>query len=239
MHSYPSSQILPQKGKELSFLPLKCTTSLPYKSFPTWGRHQTVLPRNTKLWGRIKLSPPPPMHSYPSPQILLHMGKESSFLPLAMQSYPSLQILPHMGKSPAFFRQNAKLSFPTNPSHSIYREGFFPIMQNFYKSFPTNLLFLFFFIFHFIFIYLFIFYFILLFFSYFLKFLFNFLYFFCKTWNSSPKGKIIPQCLGQIIEEQMPLGQKPINLTPFHCILLLWPKINDLFLRGVCLICHT
>ena len=132
------------------------------------------------------------MHRYPSPQIL-YMGKESSFLPLAMQSYPSPQILPHMGKSQAFCRQNAKLSFPT--SHSILcREGFFPIMQNFYKSFPTNL---YFFFLHFSFnLYLFIFYFILLFFSYFLKFLFNFLFLFAKLEILPQSEKIFPSIWG-------------------------------------------
>ena len=63
MHSYPSQQILPHKGKELSFLPLKCTTVLPCKSFPTWGRSQTVLPEiHVQSYGegvKISLFPPP------------------------------------------------------------------------------------------------------------------------------------------------------------------------------------
>ena len=93
-----------------------------------------------------------------------------------MQSYPSRQILP-----------------------TLCSEGYFPIMQNFYESFPTNLYF-FFFIFHFIFIYLFIFtsfyYFFL-----FLKVSFQFSLLFWKTWNSSPKGKNYSPAFGRIIEE--------------------------------------
>ena len=109
----PSPQILPHKGKELGFLPLKCITFLPCKSFPQWVK--LSCPEIQSYGEGVKLSLPPRCTA--SPQILLHMGKESSFLPLAMHSYPSLQILPHMGKSQAFFCQNAKLSFPTNPSH--------------------------------------------------------------------------------------------------------------------------
>ena len=124
------------------------------------------------------------MHSYPSPQILLYMGQESSFLPLSMQSYPSLQILSHMGNSQAFFCSNAKLSFLTNPSHSMYgrillhnaellhilsRKSFF------FSSFFILSLFIYFFTSFYYF-----------FWSYFFKFLFNFLFFLAKL-------EILPQ----------------------------------------------
>ena len=123
--SFP--QILPHKGKEWSFLPLKCTTFLPCWSFRTWGN---FLPLKYKA-----------------------MGKESNFL-FSLNT----QLSPTWGRSKSL---ESKLSFSTksspkckailpynftNPSHSICREGFVLIMQNLYKSFPTNesLLFLFF-----------------------------------------------------------------------------------------------
>ena len=102
---------------------------------------------------------------------------------------PKCTAIPHMGRSQS---PESKLSFSTNsspkckailplnftnPSHSICREGFVPIMQKLYKSFPTkeSLLFLFFsFIFHFMFISFYSFYF----FSYFFLFLLRFFFFF-------------------------------------------------------------
>ena len=158
------------------------------KSFLTRGRSeasfllnaQLSFPVNSSAHGEgVKLSSPE-IQSYgegiklsllPKCTAIPHIGKESK-LSLSTNSSPKCKaILPH--------------NF-TNPSHSICREGFVPIMQNLYKSFPTNesLLFLFFFssffilcLFHFI---LFIF----------------FLIFFPKTWNSSPKEKIYSPAFG-------------------------------------------
>ena len=130
------------------------------------------------------------MHNFPSLLILPHIGKESNFLPLkykAMGKESNFSLLPNAQLSPTWGRSQSlesKLSFSTNsspkckailphnftnPSHSICREGFVPIMQNLYKSFPTNesLLFLFFFFLHFSFYVYFI-----------LFFLFFFFYFF-------------------------------------------------------------
>ena len=164
------------------------------------------------------------MHNFPSLLILPHMGKELNFLPLKYKAMGkesnflfslNAQLSPTWGRSQS---PESKLSFSTNsspkckailphnftnPSHSICSEGFVPIMQNLYKSFPTNesLLFLFFFssffilcLFHFIlFIY---------FFSYFFLFLLRFFFFFFfKTWNSSPEENIYSQHLGRIIDE--------------------------------------
>ena len=164
------------------------------------------------------------MHNFPSLLILPHMGKELNFLPLKYKA---------MGKESNFlFSLNAQLSTTwersqslesklsstnsspkykairlhnvTNPSHSICRERFVPIMQNLYKSFPTNesLLFLFFSLssffilclFHFI---LFIFFFLFLFF-----FSISFeVFFFSKLEILPQRRKFIPQHLGGIIEE--------------------------------------
>ena len=141
------------------------------------------------------------------------MGKESS-------SFFSLnaQLSPTWGRSQS---PGSKLSFSTNsspkckailphnftnPSHSICREGFVPMMQNLYKSYPTNesLLFLFFFLFilclfHFI---------LFIFFSYFCSISFEvffFFFFFSKLEILSQRRKFIPQHLGRgggrIIEE--------------------------------------
>ena len=153
------------------------------------------------------------MHNFPSLLILLHLGKEWNFLSLKYKAMGkesnfifslNAQLSPTWGRSQS---PESKLSFSTNsspkckailphnftnPYHFICREGFVPIMQNLYKSFPTNesLLFLFFFfIFHFMFI---SFYSLYIFLSY---FFFLFLvrvsfFFFFKTWNSSPKEKI-------------------------------------------------
>ena len=155
------------------------------------------------------------------------MGKELNFLPLKFKAIGkesnflfslNAQVSPTWGRSQSL---ESKLSFSTNsspkckailphnftnPSHSICRKGFVPIMQNLYKSFPTNesLLFRFFFSLslHFSFYVYFI-----LFFLFFFLFLFIFsisfeVFFFPKkTWNSSPKEKFIPQHLGWITEE--------------------------------------
>ena len=174
MHSYPSPQILPHKEKELNFLPLKCTTFLPCKSFPTWGRSQTVLPRNTKLWGRSQtFSSPRKYTTIPPHKSFSTWGRSQAFFPSQCKAILLRKFFPTWGRVKL---SSAKMQ--SYPSRQIFlilcMEGFFSIMQNFYKSFPTNLYFFLssFFILS-LFIYLF-FYFILVFFSYFLKFLFFF-----------------------------------------------------------------
>ena len=165
------------------------------------------------------------MHNFPSLLILLHMGKELNFLPLKYKAMGkesnflfslNAQLSPTWGRSQS---PESKLSFSTNsspkckailphnftnPSHSICREGFVPIMQNLYKSFPTNesllLLFVFLFIvilclFHFI-LFLFLFFFFL-----FLLRVFFFFFFFPKLEILPQRRKFIPQHLGGIIEE--------------------------------------
>ena len=149
------------------------------------------------------------------------MGKELNFLPLKYKAMGkesnflfslNAQLSPTWGRSQS---PESKLSFSTNsspkckailphnftnPSHSICREGFVPIMQNLYKSFPTNesLLFLFFFFFLSSFFILCLFHFIR--FIYFCLFNFFwgffFFFFFFKTWNSSPKEKIYSPAFG-------------------------------------------
>ena len=203
MHSYPSPQILPHKGKELSFLPLKCTTFLPCKSFPI----SNCLAQKYKAMGKeSNFLFPPPCTAIPPHKSFSTWGRSQAFFPL--QSYPSPQILPHMGKSQAFFCQNAKLSFPTNPSHSMQGKILPHNAELLQILHHKSIAYLFIFIFHLIFIYLFIYFFLLcfIFFSYFLKFLFNFLFFFAKLEILPQREKIIPQRLGQIIEEQTPLA---------------------------------
>ena len=163
------------------------------KSFLTRGRSeasfllnaQLSFPVNSSAHGEgVKLSSPE-IQSYgegiklsllPKCTAIPQIGKESK-LSLSTNSSPKCKaILPH--------------NF-TNPSHSICREGFVPIMQNLYKSFPTNesLLFLFFFfIFHFMFIS-------------FYSFYFFFLIFSPKLEILPQRRKFIPQHLGGIIEE--------------------------------------
>ena len=140
------------------------------------------------------------------------MGKELNFLPLKYKAMGkesnflfslNAQLSPTWGRSQS---PESKLSFPTNsspkckailphnftnPSHSICIEGFVPIMQNLYKSFPTNeSLFLFFFL-HFMFI------------SFFFSYLFLFLlrFFFSLLEILPQRRKFIPQHLGGMIEE--------------------------------------
>ena len=122
------------------------------------------------------------MHSYPSHKSFSTWGRSQAFFPLQCKAILLRKFFPTWGRVKL---SSAKMqSYPSWQILPILcREGFFPIMQSFYKSFPQ--IFISFFFLHFIFIHFF--YFVLLFFSYFLKFLFNFL--FCKTWNSSPKGK--------------------------------------------------
>ena len=160
------------------------------------------------------------MHNFPSLLILLHMGKELNFLPLKYKAMGkesnflfslNAQLSPTWGRSQS---PESKLSFSTNSSpkckailshnvtnssHSICREGFVPIMQKLYKSFPTkeSLLFLLIFFLSSFFILFFLFFS----FSYFF-FLFLLRVFFSpKTWNSSPKEKIYSPAFGGIIEE--------------------------------------
>ena len=162
------------------------------------------------------------MHNFPSLLILPHMGKELNFLPLKYKAMGkksnflfslNAQLSPTWGRSQS---PESKLSFSTNsypkckailahnftnPSHSICREGFVPIMQNLYKSFPTNesLLFLFFFfIFHFMFF--FSFYSFYFFFFFFFSISFEF-FFFSKLEILPQRRKFIPQHLGGITEE--------------------------------------
>ena len=95
------------KGKEIvRFLPLKCTAIFPSKSFPTWGRSQSL--------HLLK-------HSYPSQQILPHMGKDLSFLPLKLRL-----ILFLMGKESSFLPQKCKVNLP----HTGKESCFLPRMLN-------------------------------------------------------------------------------------------------------------
>ena len=117
---------------------------------------------------------------------------------------PKCTAIPHMGKeSKLSFSTNSspkcKAILPhnfTNPSHSICREGFVPIMQNLYKSFPTNesLLFHFFFSFYVYFILSFFFFFPLIFFISFEVFFF----FFFQNLKFFPKGEnLFPSIWGE------------------------------------------
>ena len=147
------------------------------------------------------------------------MGKELNFLPLKYKAMGkesnflfslNAQLSPTWGRSQS---PESKLSFSTNsspkckailphnftnPSHSICREGFVPIMQNLYKSFPTNESLLFFSpsIFMFISFYSFSFFFSYFFFLFLLRFFFFLFFSFFKTWNSSPKEKIYSPAFG-------------------------------------------
>ena len=164
------------------------------------------------------------MHNFPSLLILPHMGKEFNFLPLKYKAMGkesnflfslNAQLSPTWGNSQ---NPESKLSFSTNPSskckailtlnftnpsHSICREGFVPIMQNLYKSFLTNESLLLFFslfilwLFHFI---LFLFFFFYFFFFFFFLFR-SFFFFFSKLEILPQRRKFIPQHLGGIIEE--------------------------------------
>ena len=151
------------------------------------------------------------------------MGKESNFLfPLNAQLSLPTNPSPHGEGVKLSSPCSAKLSFSANSSphgeessfllpkckailpdksFAFYVGKILPHHAELLQILPHKSLFLFFFIFHFIFIYLFFFYFVLLFFSYFLKFLFNFLFFFAKLEILPQREKIIPQCLGRIIEE--------------------------------------
>ena len=162
------------------------------------------------------------MHNFPSLLILPHMGKELNFLPLKYKAMGkelnflfslNAQLSPTWGRSQS---PESKLSFSTNsspkckailpynftnPSHSTCRKGFVPIMQNLYKSFPTNESSLFLFFSSSSFFILCLFHFILFLFIYFFLLWFFFFSFLFKTWNSSPNEKIYSQHLGVIIEE--------------------------------------
>ena len=160
------------------------------------------------------------MHNFPSLLILPHMGKELNFLPLKYKAMGkesnflfslNAQLSPTWGRSQS---PESKLSFSTNsspkckailphnftnPSYSICGEGFVPIMQDLYKSFPTNesLLFLFFFfIFHFMFISFYSFLFFFFFFFFFFLFLLKF--FFFQNLKFFPKGEnLFPSIWGE------------------------------------------
>ena len=159
------------------------------------------------------------MHNFPSLLILPHMGKELKFLPLKYKAIGkesnflfslNAQLSPTWGRSQS---SESKLSFSTNsspkckailphnftnPSHSICRKGFVPIMQNLYRSFPTNESLLFFFslssffilgLFHFI---LFSFFFFYFFWGFF------FFFFFFQNLKFFPKGeKLFPSIWGE------------------------------------------
>ena len=91
----------------------------------------------------VKLSPSPlQMHNYPSPQILLYMGRSQTFLTLQYKAILLCKLFPTWGR--VKFSSAKMHSYPSRHSLPILcREGFFSIMQNFYKSFPTNLYFFF------------------------------------------------------------------------------------------------
>ena len=158
------------------------------------------------------------MHNFPSLLILPHMGKESNFLPLKYKAMGkesnflfslNAQLSPTWGRSQS---PESKLSFSTNsspkwkailphnftnPSHSICREGFGPIMQNLYKSFPTNeSLLLLFFSLHFSFYVYFILFFLFIFSYFFLYFFWGFFFFFSKLEILPPKEKIYSPAFG-------------------------------------------
>ena len=127
------------------------------------------------------------------------MGKELNFVPLKYKAMGkesnflfslNAQLSPTWGRSQS---PESKLSFSTNsspkckailphnftnPSHSICREGFVPIMQNLYKSFTTNESFEFFFPLHFSFYVYFILFFLFFPFSFFFFSFSHFLFFF-------------------------------------------------------------
>ena len=156
------------------------------------------------------------------------MGKELNFLPLKYKAmgkelnFPfslNAQLSPTWGRSQS---PESKLSFSTNsspkckailphnftnPSHSICREGFVPIMQNLYKSFPTNesLSFLsFFFPFHFSFYVYFIFFF----------FFFFFLFFSFCFWGFFPSFSYEFVCLFVFFFQNLKFFPKGENLFP-------------------------
>ena len=98
MHSYPSPQILPHMGKDLSFFPLKLrlilslirkeSSFLPQKckaNLPHTGKESCFLPRMLKVHPSPG-SASPKMQLYPSPQ-------REGFFPL--QNAKSPQILPY------------------------------------------------------------------------------------------------------------------------------------------------
>ena len=111
-------------------------------SFHTWGKESSFLFTSNCIF--IPLN-----KSFPMWQILPHMGKDFSFLPLDISYWLSLTawgrsqaffplkckaILPH--RSHAWFLevhpspaspQNATLPFPSNPPPSICKEWFFPL----------------------------------------------------------------------------------------------------------------
>ena len=79
MHSYPSSQILPHMGKDLSFLPSKYMAILDHM-----GKESSFLPLECKAMIHaffLEMHPSPACpqkQHYPSPQILSHVGMDSS-----------------------------------------------------------------------------------------------------------------------------------------------------------------
>ena len=115
MHSYPFPQLLPLvlpicKGKELSFLPLKCTALLPCISLPTWWRNQACFHWNCNTMGKELsfLFTHKCTASYPSPQVLPPHG-EGFMLSLLK----CMGILDHMGSG-----EGVKLS--SNSSHAWF-----------------------------------------------------------------------------------------------------------------------
>ena len=162
------------------------------------------------------------MHNFPSLLILPHMGKELNFLPLRYKAMGkesnflfslNAQLSPTWGRSQS---PESKLSFSTNsspkckailphnftnPSHSICREGFVPIMQNLYKSFPTNESFDFIisFFLHFSFyVYFILLFFFFFFFSYFFWGFSFFFFFFSQNLKFFPQGEnLFPSIWGE------------------------------------------
>ena len=204
--SFP--QLFEIVGKQQTLFHLKCKAYLLHKSFPTWGSSslnaQLSFPQREGVkilplkCTAIKLPHHLKMHSYPSPQILSHMGKNLSFLPPWIHGYPwphgegvtlaSSKCTVHPSSASPL---NTTLPFPTNPVSSICMEGSFPL-QNAkplqilpYKIFFVSLFFM-------------LFLFMYTFFSY---LLFRSNSFFPKKRGILPQsGKINPQRLRRIIE---------------------------------------
>ena len=143
MHSYPSPQILPHMGKDLSFLSPKIKIRL-----SLMGKESSFLPQKCKA-------------------NLPHTGKESCFLPSMLKVHPSPGSASPQNATLNFLTEGrilppSKCKISTNPSLQI------------------------------IFLYLYIFFFSLL----FRFWVFFFFFFFQKTWNSSPKWKSYSPAFG-------------------------------------------
>ena len=133
MHNFLSLQILPHMGKESNCLnqKYKAMGKESYFLFPP--KCTVVPPHKSSTWGR-----------------------NQTFLPLQCKAIFLCELFPTWGRvklsSAKMLRYHSQQILPI----LCLGEGFFPIMQNFYKSFPTYIYFFsFLFIFHFIFIHFF------------------------------------------------------------------------------------